>query len=323
MQRIFIGGCHKSGTTLLTSLFDGHPDAWVFPYETHFWYSFYPEYLNPKYTQEERRERVLYIVTDLKRILKRWTGKVLDLDEFMNYFDKALQQFGEDLRGYFCAYVQAFKLVCSPKSQADILITKDTHSELHADIIFGLFPNTKFLNVVRDPRDNFASLFSGWEKHYKHQYSSKEKFFRDFIDRGLLCYQVALDNYKEYKNQYDIVRYDDLVYKPEQTMSRVSNFIGIDNTKLNLAPTMLGELWEGNSFQKSFKKVNKSRVGIYRNMLTSDQIKVIEYYFSAVMQSLKYSPDYSKSEQLKAMSKYYPIVNSMGEHYNKEYRRHE
>ncbi|MGA1778589.1 MAG: sulfotransferase [Schleiferiaceae bacterium] len=33
---IFILGSHKSGTSLLRSLLDGHPDLFVIPFETHF-----------------------------------------------------------------------------------------------------------------------------------------------------------------------------------------------------------------------------------------------------------------------------------------------
>ena len=33
---IFLLGCHKSGTSLLRSLFDGHPDLFVIPIEAHF-----------------------------------------------------------------------------------------------------------------------------------------------------------------------------------------------------------------------------------------------------------------------------------------------
>ena len=33
---IFILGCTKSGTTLMRNLFDGHPDLFVIPFESHF-----------------------------------------------------------------------------------------------------------------------------------------------------------------------------------------------------------------------------------------------------------------------------------------------
>lgn len=33
---IFILGCHKSRTSLLRALFDGHDDLFVVPFETHF-----------------------------------------------------------------------------------------------------------------------------------------------------------------------------------------------------------------------------------------------------------------------------------------------
>ena len=48
-------------------------------------------------------------------------------------------------------------------------VEKTTSSEFYATEIIKWFPNAKFIHLIRDPRDNFASLKSGWEERYKNQ----------------------------------------------------------------------------------------------------------------------------------------------------------
>ena len=60
---LFICGCPKSGTTLLRSLFDGHPERLVFPMEMKFFrYTDYPTLLP---------ERKLSRESDLKGIVSK------------------------------------------------------------------------------------------------------------------------------------------------------------------------------------------------------------------------------------------------------------
>ena len=88
-NRVFFGGHRKSGTTLPISLLDGHPDLFVYPYETHFWYSFYPLYSGPDIPIEDKNRRILdFIFGDLKQIIHKW----MKLDETqLNFSYKELE----------------------------------------------------------------------------------------------------------------------------------------------------------------------------------------------------------------------------------------
>ena len=75
-------------------------------------------------------------------------------------------------------------------------VEKTTSSEFYATEIANWFPNAKFIHLVRDPRDNFASLKSGWEERYKNQEEDIKGLLQSLIDRGGMGMRIALNNQK-------------------------------------------------------------------------------------------------------------------------------
>jgi hypothetical protein len=318
MKRIFICGHRKSGTTLLASLLDNHIDLFVYPYETHFWYSFYPEYINKP--EKEKLERIKnYIYDDLIKTVKEWTGYKIDKDLLFTGFCSLLEKTEKTTKDYFDCLVNAVKYTLNDGNTS--IVTKDTHLELYANKIYGYYPDAKFINVIRDPRDNCASLMSGWDKHYKYQYDSKERLFRDFIDRAYLCQQVSLSNFEKYPN-YQIIKYEDLVKETDLAMFDVKNFLGIRYSDSLLEPTILCKKWKGNSFDKKFNTISDSRIGIYKKYLTENQIKVIEYYFYELLDEFNYKPEFSYLDSSDAIAEHYKWFNHNQIYSGKKFRRY-
>jgi len=326
MKHLFVGGHRKSGTTLLASLLDGHPDLWVYPYETHFWYSFYPEYLKSKYTLEQQKDRIKnFLLKDLCQIVLKWGKKEIFQKELENNFDALLSIHNKDVCGFFVSMIDAVRNVLDKEIRIKdkIVITKDTHSEIYVNEIFKIYPDAKFINIVRDPRDNFASILTGWDKHYKNQYDSKERLLRDFIDRGYLCMNMAKDNWLKFGiTKYKNICYEKLVQSPKKSMTELCQWIGIRESLLNLNPTCCGVEWKGNSFTKIYKGINKNRIGIYKEILTEYQRKVIEYYFGDIMEYFGYTLDYKKEECVDAVREHYKWLNANGFHSGKPYRKY-
>lgn len=328
-NRIFIGGHRRTGTTLLSSLLEGHPSLWVYPHDTHFWYSFYPEWVNKP--REEQIDRIVnFILPDLKQIMKKWI-KVSDVEEQYNNiiktFNWALHQcYGtKDLFDKMCYAVREVLSIQTSYQRQEYnewIVTKDTtSSEFYVNKIFEMYPKAKFIHVIRDPKDNYTSILSGWDKHYKNQYDCKERLFRDFIDRGYLSMYMANHNRCIYRqDRYLVIRYEDLVNSTKFTMKRIAEFIGIDHNKFNLIPTFYGMEWKGNSFNEKHNGINKNRIGTYKKVLTEDQIKVIEFYFERLMSIFDYQTDYVLYECMDAVRRHYTVLNSLGQHYNKSYR---
>ena len=86
------------------------------------------------------------------------------------------------------------------------------------DELFKLYPKSKFIHIMRDPRDNCAVIMNGWDKHYKKNYDCKERLFRDAIDRGWLSIRMAIDNQNIYgEDKYLIIKYEDLILDTKET----------------------------------------------------------------------------------------------------------
>jgi len=63
MKTLFITGHRKSGTTMLTSLFDDHDDFAVYPTDLSLMYAYFPFFNNSKYSYRRKINRI-------KKILK-------------------------------------------------------------------------------------------------------------------------------------------------------------------------------------------------------------------------------------------------------------
>jgi len=73
---IFITGHRKSGTTLLHSLFDNHPDIDVYPTDFTFFYSYFPYYTKNLKNKKKLIERIMLIT---KNTINRYFIKKKDI----------------------------------------------------------------------------------------------------------------------------------------------------------------------------------------------------------------------------------------------------
>jgi hypothetical protein len=320
---IFVGGHRKNGTTLLPAMLDGHPDLFVYPYETHFWFAFYPIYTEGNYTIEEKKERVKdFIFGSLKQTVKKWM-KLDEKDLNFSYeklnevFDSKITNSSKTAKDFFDAIIFSVREMLPDKNYPThkMWLEKTTSSDIYINEIFKMYPNSKFIHILRDPRDSWAVIKNGWDKHYKTQYDSIERLFRSVIDRNYLDQRMAIENPQIYgKNKYMVLKYEDLVMEPESTIKDVCSFIGMDYNLVNIEPTFCGIPWEGNSLADiRYKTVATNRIGIY-NKLPMEEIKVLEYYFREYMLKFGYKPMFKQLECVDAVREHYKWFN-----YNQPY----
>ncbi|MHA2012749.1 MAG: sulfotransferase family protein [Candidatus Helarchaeota archaeon] len=326
MKYVFIMGHRKSGTTLLCSLLDNHSDIFVYPYEHHMTYSFYPEYIKKKYTKKEKIERIFnFILPDLYEILNSWCkipqSKIDSTikPQFENQI-KAYLKGKNKLKDYFDAVWNSTINILG-KENIRLLVTKDTHSEIHFNLLKNNYPNSIFINVVRNPRDVFSTLLGGWDKHYKYQYESKMDLLRDFIERGLCCYNTAFMN-KNNKNYY-IILYEDLIQHSEITMKLISQILSINYQNSLLKPSVLGIPWKSNSFTNDTEiKIRTNRIDIWKN-IDLFYIDIIDFFFQHIYKEFNYNTGYKKSlTQSESVQKYYNWLNTKCPNYGKGFRKY-
>jgi len=318
---VFIGGHRKNGTTLLSALLDNHPSLFVYPYETHFWFAWFPEYIKEEYDIQYQRV-IDYIFKSLEQTTKKWIGIDLDKDKLINTFQKYISASNRNTKDYFEAIMFAARetLPYPNYKTHTMFVEKTTMSEMYSSTILNMYPKAKFIQVMRDPRDNWCVIKNGWDSHYKNQYDCIERLFRSVVDRNYLSMRIAFDNKEVFQNRYCLIKYEDLVSRPIPTMSYIYDFIGLSPDVINYNPTMCGIPWKGNSFTgNNYNGINQHRVGIYHDLPTNE-VKILEYYFKDMMLKLGYIPGYCTEDCLEAIRDHYKWFNHNQIYSNKPLR---
>lgn len=312
----FIGGHRKSGTTLLLSLLDAHPQLCVFPPDSGFFYGYYPPYDGPEHSTDEKVQRVIDVMYgNFRRDLER-----LETSDGRFPHERLEQCFRERMASTPCTAanllreaILAFHEVGGRPEEPGLRrwVEKTTSTEIYASEVFAWFPQARFIHVIRDPRDNFGSLKSGWNARYRHQNDTIERLLQSMIERGGLGMKLARLNADRFgPERYRVVRYEDLTANPEAIMRELCPFLGIDFDGILLKPTYYGHPWRGNNFDGlKFDRASDVNVGRWSERITDHEAQVIEFHFSAEMALWGYEPVFSRDQQIDAAMRHYKWSN--------------
>jgi hypothetical protein len=168
-----------------------------------------------------------------------------------------------------------------PKENVQMIIDKQIKYFFYLPLLFEIFPNAKYVVLVRDVRDNVIS------KSKRGLNSSSNAMFLSalwyYTYRNIKLLQ---NNHKFYK----IVRYEDMVLKPSEVLKEICAFYEVSYTEnmintegkyeafLNARkPYVSSEFLEQlTDFHSGlFTNPNASKIGIYKNQLdinTQDRI---------------------------------------------------
>ena len=317
---VFICGHRKCGTTMLVSLLDSAEETIVYPDDSGIFYLYFPRYVGSNYTRKEKFERLtdFLIKEHLSDILTRplQTEQVSkDLKKKCLEFYNAVNSFSEtdfDFKQVLKFFIKCFAETFYPeRNNTKVWIEKTTSTEIYANELSEMFPNAKFVHLLRDPRDNWASLKSGWKKRYKDYNDDIRRLKQSMIERGRASMELAKYN-KELigKERYSVIRYEDITQNPEKEMRKLANFIGISFSEKLMSPTIVGLPWKGNNFSgKNFYKPSHENVGRWQERIDQEEAKLMEYHFKGLMENFGYVPEFTLKEQQKAAAEHYKWFN--------------
>lgn len=288
---VFIAGHPKSGTSLLRSVLDSHPELLTYPEET----SFFRRYL-PKASGKGLLEKLVISDMTLTHIFE-WnqTNPPAHQAGFpdRDYSNipvaevrRVVQQLvaekfrheGDMLSAVILAYG---KVTGKITPTTHLWVEKTPYNEHYTTKIFTWWPAALVLHMVRDPRDNFASY------QRKHSNWSPEAFALNWARST----QAGLDNIARYgENRYWMLRYEDLVSDPETILQQLCQFLHIYDDPSLRRPARGGIQWTGNSmFSDQFTAISAAPVGRWQETLTSDEIAPLEVVAAPVMRRLGYT----------------------------------
>jgi len=257
---VLISQIQRSGGTLLSQLFDGHPECHAHPHE-----------LSIRYLNEPRRSAFdlssadrSYEAVEEHRLAKRLRSGYrkpaarpgdADADVFPFLFLSGLQRrifdacfaAGVDsdrgvLDCYFTSFFNAWldnqNLYATPKKLVTAFAPRLVRKEPAVERLFGAYPDGFLISIVREPRAWFASA-----RLQKERYADVEHA----ITRWRWSAEAALAARERYGDRAVVVTYEDLVSRTEETMTRLAERLGLSPSPTLLVPTFNGRPIRANS----------------------------------------------------------------------------
>jgi hypothetical protein len=209
VRPVIIGGCPRSGTTLLRTMLHCHPEVAI-PRETRFVLESWQQ--RTKFGDLEdaaNRRRLASWIFKRKESQANRLG--LDEKEAVERLVAAPPTLGSLLATCFAMYAE--------RNDKPRWGDKRPMYAARMSAIWDLFPNAQFIHVVRDPRACVASVRKlGW-------YNGKIAPALELWERSI--HTVNAWRPKLAADQLLEVKYEDLVTAPEATLTRVAAFAGL------------------------------------------------------------------------------------------------
>ena len=280
----FIIGRPRTGTTLLQSLFDAHPNV-VIPWECQFVLNLYPAYGKITHWTPEHLER---FYNDL---LKQWQFSSWNID-LLKLKSGLLAYTGERAYRDICQEVYLNFISFYPKEKVSLIGDKNHGYTIYTDRLLKLYPEAKFIYILRDYRDNFDSVKRvDFEVPIVSLVVYKWKYF----------YKKALEASKKNPDSFFFLRYEDLATEPELYFRKVSDFLGITylpevfdfyKMKSKAEETYPTEVLEKHH-QSLFNPINTSRLGLWKKSMSETQVRIADQVAGDYAELAGYSRKYT------------------------------
>lgn len=210
---VFILAKGRSGTTLLQTMLDAHPNI-IAPLESRFVVHFKNRYGAIKKWTSSVKNR---FITDLQGDLNISCFWELEWEQFKN----RIAQLPEDTTyGMVCKQVYVSSKSLFPKDTPKLIVDKNPIHALLIPLITSVFPTARFIYVVRDFRANCSSF-------YKFQ---PHKSMRQ-LGYMWIYYNTKIASFKENNpKKFHSLLYEDLVQHPEESLTKLTNFLEVAYT---------------------------------------------------------------------------------------------
>jgi hypothetical protein len=290
----FIAGAAKSGTTLLVSLLDSHPELLVMPQDT----AYFATVLT-KYKDRGRRAQFDYLTNEswtnvlfgkqAKRGNQDYAG--FPKKEFLETFERIAFDPVNAERDLLALMMEAYASVVGiPIDRIRRWVEKTPANRNCVPQIFARFPQATLLLTMRDPRALLAAQIA-LEKKRNTKRFSVYYVVAHWLGAAKLAKKIQASLEKGL-----VVRYEELVSEPKTSMQKVCDYLEIHfDPDVLLNPTKVGQSWGGNSAAGvRFSEISTEPVTRWQRELTDDEIGWVEWHCRDLMPEFGYEPKLSQ-----------------------------
>lgn len=289
---LFIVGWPRSGTKLLRDLLNRHPKISIPVIESHFIPYFVNKFgLNSDFNDEQLLTEFYELFSQSKfyRCFKN-RGVILNF-EHLNA--NANKQSWSALLEFILRYYAS-----NNRKNADFIWGDKTPQYLvFMDTLKKIFPEAKFIHIIRDPRDCCLSNKRAWGKNI---YRSAHRWAK--------AIQKARQAGHFLEGDYIEVLYEQLLDEPQKTLKNICDYLGCEFSDNMLE---LDKPSENLSDTKNSQKIVKDNKNKYLNYLSVKEIKRIEEIVYTVARELgyKFENDATYRPLKPALLSYYKLLD--------------
>lgn len=298
LDKFFIFGYARSGTTILARLIRVHPDVHC-NWQAHFF---------------TRRPLLRSLVNDVE--VEKW------LSRRSNRWNH-----GRDLSPVVLRVVADYILEREAKEQGAKVVGDKSPSGLMnglaVEYLHEVYPDARLIYIVRDGRDTVLShrfqTFIDAPQHLSRQdWRIRDDFARDaqpyferrksvFTERGLIqdvsnwarnVLETDELGRKLYGERYLSLRYEDLMANPMGELQRIWAFLGVDANLDGLASAVDAELntnldaaWQRKKAREIAEPLQKGKAGSWRDLFTERDKQLFKQFGNQVLVNWGYERD--------------------------------
>ncbi len=284
---IFLVGMNGSGTTLLLDCLDNHPQIYGFKRET----KVIPYFISrlEKYGDLKRDENFLALWNDFRKthdfvVINK--GVAPPLPENWKSLPRTLATVINGVFQYFASQEGKYRW-CE----------KTPMHALHISALSNVFPDARFIHIIRDGRACAASFHRRWG------YSPELTMYR-----WKNVVNAARAQGKEIPGKYLEITYEDLVTAPEKIMYDICKFLSIDFHENVLYPSRTRQVTTGSTIKEIVKKKE-----IWPDYFSKNMISRLETIAGSSLHQLGYKTgkpgsDYNPPQILRVTWLYYDYI---------------
>jgi hypothetical protein len=288
---VLVSQVQRSGGTLLSQLFDGHPECHAHPSEIYIGHPRKWEWPPLDLSAPETWFDVLYespVELHLREGYVKHKEARLEPghDVFPFAFLPGLQRaiFAQEIAGrpprserdvldaYFTSYFNAWldnqNLYAGPKRAVTGFTPRLGLEPGNAERFFAAYPDGTLISIVRDPGAWYESA-----SKYRERWQEVDEALAEWSRST----RAALDAAAAFGDRVLVLTFEQLVLDPEGTMRRTAERIGIDFDPVLLEPTFNGRPVRANSSERvEAYGIVEERTTAYRRSLPPDTIARID-----------------------------------------------
>ncbi len=267
-RQIFIGGCSRSGTTLLGAILGAHSEC-ICPPESHF-------KIGAIRSCQTRDGRI-----DLERALRfiqiHWRFKLWGIDVDAN--EAPQSSYGDLLEWLVVEFAESRGL------KGRVWIDHTPENINYAPTLLKIFPHAKIIHIVRDGRAVANSILPlDWGPN---TIIKAAPWWKAMVQEGLAMERTLPPD------QIVQVRYEDLVYEPNVTMERLCEAVGLPyEPHIIQADGFEPPEYTASQHTMIGKRPDPSRATRWKETLTPRQIEMFDSLASDMLSKMDYTPLY-------------------------------